>query len=49
MLNLLLLDNFYQVASYRRVQGRKSDELLYTVQSLVMVRNQLLEQAVKRS
>ena len=36
MINLSLLDNFYPVTSYRRVQ--KEDELLYTVRSLVMVR-----------
>ena len=38
--NLLLLNNFYLVISYRRVQ-RESDELMCTVWSLVTVRNQL--------
>ena len=39
MINLLLLsNNFYLVISYRRVQ-KESDELLYRVWSLVMVRN----------
>ena len=37
MINLLLLHNFYPVMSYRRVQ-KESDQLLYTVWSLVMVR-----------
>ena len=45
MINLLLLNNFYPVMSYRRVQ-KESDEL-YTVWSLVMVRNQLSAQVVK--
>ena len=39
MINLLLLNNFYPVISYRRVQ-KESEELLYTVWSLVTVRNQ---------
>ena len=37
IINLLLLNNFYLVISYRRVE-KESDELLYTVWSLVMVR-----------
>ena len=37
IINLLLLNNFYLVISYRRVE-KGSDELLYTVWSLVMVR-----------
>ena len=40
MTSLSLLDHFYPVTSYRRVE-KESDELLYTVRSLVMVRNQL--------
>ena len=40
MINLLHLDNFYLVMSYRRDQ-EGSDELSYTVRSLVMVRNRL--------
>ena len=40
MIKLLVLNNFYPLISYRRVQ-KESDELLYTVRSLVMVRNQL--------
>ena len=44
IINLLLLNHFYSVI-YRRVQ-KESDELLYTVWSLVMVRNQLPEQVV---
>ena len=40
IINLLLLNNFHPVMSYRRVQ-KESDELLYTIWSLVMVRNQL--------
>ena len=36
IINLLLLNNFYPVI-YRRIQ-KESDELLYTVWSLVMVR-----------
>ena len=48
MISLLLLDNFHPVISCRRVQKKKeSDELLYTVRSLVMVRDQLPAQAVK--
>ena len=47
IINLLLLNNFYPVISYRRVPKEKeSDELLYTVWSLVMVRNQLPAQVV---
>ena len=46
IINLLLLNNFYSVISYRRVE-KDSDELLYTVWSLVMVRaNQLPAQEV---
>ena len=37
IINLLLFNNFYPVISYRRVQ-KESDKLLYTVWSLVMVR-----------
>ena len=40
MINSLLLNNFYPAISYPLVQ-KESDELLYTVWSLVMVRNQL--------
>ena len=40
MINLLLLSNFYPVISYRRVR-KESDAVLYTVWSLVMVRNHL--------
>ena len=41
-ISLLLLNNFYPVTSYRWVQkGKESDESLYTIRSLVMVRNQL--------
>ena len=48
MISLLLFNNFYPVTSYRRVQKKKKgDELLYTVRSLVMVRNQLPAQVVK--
>ena len=46
MINLLLVNNFYPVIPYRRVR-QESDELLYTVWSLVMVRNQLPAQVVK--
>ena len=46
IINLLPLNNFYPVVSYRRVQ-RESDELLYTVWPLVMVRNRLPAQVVK--
>ena len=45
IINLLLLNNFYPVI-YRPVQ-RESDVLLYTVWSLVMVRNQLPAQVVE--
>ena len=45
MINLLFHNNFYPVISYRRVQ-KESDELLYTLWSLVMVRNQLPAQVV---
>ena len=38
IINLSLLNNFYPTLSYRRVQ-KESDELLYTVWSLVMVRS----------
>ena len=49
MTNLLLLDNFYPVISYRQVQ-RESDELPYTVWSLVMVRiNQLPARVVNKA
>ena len=37
IINLLLLNHFYPVISYRRVQ-KESDKSLYTVWSLVMVR-----------
>ena len=43
---LLLLDNFYPAISYRRVQ-KENDKLLYTVWSLLTVRNQLPTQVVK--
>ena len=46
MTNSLLLDNFYPVISYRRVQ-KESDELSYTVWSLVTVRNQLPARVVE--
>ena len=47
MTSLLLFNHFYPVISYRRDQKEKeSDELLYTVWSLVMVR-QLPAQGVK--
>ena len=47
MINLLLLNHFYPVISYRRGQ-KENDELSYTVWwSLVMVRNQLPVQVVK--
>ena len=39
MIDLLLLNNFYPVISYRRVE-KESDELSYTGRSLVMVRSQ---------
>ena len=40
--NLLLLNNFYPVISYRRVQKKKkATNCCYTVRSLVMVRSQL--------
>ena len=38
MINLLIFNRFYPVIEYRRVE-KESDELLYTVWSLVMVRN----------
>ena len=44
-MSLLLLNNFYPVILYRRVP-KENDELLYTVWSLFMVRNQLLAQVV---
>ena len=44
IINLLLLNNYPMI--YRRVQT-ESDELLYTVRSLVTVRNQLPAQVVK--
>ena len=43
----LLLNNFYRVISHRRVQ-KESNELLCTVWSLVMVRDQLTTQGIKR-
>ena len=46
MINLLLFNNFYSMISYQRVQ-KESDELLYTVWSLVMVHKQLPAQVVK--
>ena len=43
MINLLLLNNFYPVTSYRRVQKEKeSDELLCMDRSLVMVREPVM-------
>ena len=45
IINLLPFNNFYH---YRQVQ-KESDELLYTVRSLVMVRNQLPAQVVNLS
>ena len=42
-INLLLLNNFYPVITYRRA-WKESDELLYTVWSLVTVRSQFLAQ-----
>ena len=47
MINLLLLSNFYPVISYRRVR-KESDAVLYTVWSLVMVRNHLPARAVNK-
>ena len=48
MISLLLLDNFYPVVSYRPSSKEKEiDESLYTVRSLVMVRNQLPAQVVE--
>ena len=44
IISSLLLNNFYSVI-YRRVR-EESNELLYTVWSLVMVRNQLPAQVV---
>ena len=47
-INLLRLNNFYPVISYTTSSIEKeSDELLYTVRSLVTVRNQLPAQVVK--
>ena len=40
MINLLLFNHFYPVISHRRVR-KENDVLLYTVWSLVMVRNRL--------
>ena len=43
IINLSLVNNFYPVISYRRVQKeKKSNGLSYTVWSLVTVRNQKL-------
>ena len=49
MINLLLLNNFYPTIDIIPTSSKEkeSDELLYTVQSLVMVRNQLPAQVVK--
>ncbi|KAK9307783.1 hypothetical protein QLX08_002017 [Tetragonisca angustula] len=49
MINLSLLSNFYSklMISCRRVR-KESDELLYTVWPLVMVRNQLPAQVVEK-
>ena len=47
IINLLLVNHFYPVISYRRVQ-RGSEELLNTIRSLVMVRNQLPARVVQR-
>ena len=52
MINLLLLDNFYPVILKEKPTNwkeKESDELLCTVWSLVMVRNQLPVQVVKPS
>ena len=38
MTSLLLLNNFYPAISYRRVQKRKKATVIFTVRSLVMVR-----------
>ena len=46
VINFLLLNNFYPVISYRRVQT-ESDELSCTVWSFVMVRNQLPAQVIE--
>ena len=45
-MNLLLINDFYPVIMPTRSNGKESDELLYTVRSLVMVRNQLPAQVV---
>ena len=43
VINLLTLSNFYDIQWYTDVfrNKKESDELFYTVRSLVMVRNQL--------
>ena len=41
MINLLHLSNFYPVITIRVSKEKESDELLYTVRSLVMVRKWL--------
>ena len=47
MINLLVINNFYPVILYRpSLKEKESDELLDTVRSLVMVRNQLSAQVV---
>ena len=47
MTGLLLFNNFYPViSSPTSSKEKESDELLYTVRSLVMVRNQLPAQVV---
>ena len=47
MINLLLVNNFYPVIFIPTYPKEKeSDELLYTVRSLVMVRNQFPAQVV---
>ena len=48
MISLLLLNNFHPVISHRRVQKEKESDELYTVRSLVTVRNQSPAQVVKK-
>ena len=47
IIDLLLLNHFHPVISYRQVR-MESDELFYTVWSLVTVRNQLPAQGVNQ-
>ena len=47
MINLLHLGDFYPVIIPTSLKERESDELLYTVRSLVTVRNRLPAQVVK--